>query len=161
MGRAKADGGAPRSQSLGVQQQTARFLRHLLTAVAPTYTGLLQCRRFYRPQHRRQQRPMASRSPHTIIVLGAGVIGLTAALLLARDREHNYRITVIARDLPSDVDSQAFASPWAGANWCPFTNPDVAPMIWEWERESLWVPSCWMDLEKRLTGGVVVRGCQS
>ena len=38
------------------------------------------------------------------------VIGLTTALILAR---RGLRVKIIARDLPSDVKSQDFASPWA------------------------------------------------
>ncbi|EST08209.1 FAD dependent oxidoreductase [Kalmanozyma brasiliensis GHG001] len=52
-----------------------------------------------------------------IVVLGAGVLGLTDAFEL---RERGYRVTILARDLPHDTFSQTFASPWAGANWCSF-----------------------------------------
>ncbi|KAG9188078.1 hypothetical protein G6011_02001 [Alternaria panax] len=50
-----------------------------------------------------------------ILVLGAGVIGLTASLVLA----HTYptaKITVIAKHFPGDRSIE-YASPWAGANW--------------------------------------------
>ena len=57
-----------------------------------------------------------SMTPH-IVVLGAGVLGLTSAYVL---RERGYSVTVLARDLPQDAFSQSFASPWAGANWCSF-----------------------------------------
>lgn len=83
---------------------------------------------------------MSSPPPRNIVVLGSGVIGLTSALLLARSRSPLYNITIIARDLATDSQSQAFASPWAGANWCPFTSPALNPRICEWERESLCVP---------------------
>ena len=46
-----------------------------------------------------------------VVVLGAGVIGLTAAHVLSEDAR--YKITVVARELPEDLDSQEFASPWA------------------------------------------------
>ncbi|KAL8293550.1 hypothetical protein RQP46_000251 [Phenoliferia psychrophenolica] len=65
-----------------------------------------------------------------VVVLGAGVLGLTSALVLARQ---GYKVHIIARDMPSDKDSQAFASPWAGANWCPF---GTVPRICEWEKET-------------------------
>jgi D-amino-acid oxidase len=73
------------------------------------------------------------------------VVGLTTALVLS---ERGYRVLVVARDLPEDSASQAFASPWAvcafyvsfglfanpvpwqGANWCPF-NTDPTSMRWE------------------------------
>lgn len=38
------------------------------------------------------------------------VLGLTSALEL---RKKGYTVTVLARDLPSDLTSQSFASPWA------------------------------------------------
>ena len=43
------------------------------------------------------------------IVLGAGVIGLTSALVLT---ERGYDVTIVARDMPTDLSSQGFASPW-------------------------------------------------
>ena len=51
--------------------------------------------------------------PH-VVVLGAGVIGLSTAHVLA-ERYPTYKFTVVARDLPeeSDLSSQAWASPWA------------------------------------------------
>ncbi|KAM0791042.1 hypothetical protein ACM66B_004338 [Microbotryomycetes sp. NB124-2] len=71
-----------------------------------------------------------------VVCIGAGVIGLTCSLVLARQ---GYKLDIVARDLPQDKDSQAFASPWAGANWCPFVNPQessTSKRICEWERES-------------------------
>lgn len=38
------------------------------------------------------------------------VAGLTAGLIL---KENGYKVKIIARDLPTDVESQDFASPWA------------------------------------------------
>ena len=46
-----------------------------------------------------------------VVVLGAGVIGLTVAHVLSQNAR--FKITVVARDMPDDLDSQAFASPWA------------------------------------------------
>ncbi|PKI83943.1 hypothetical protein MVES_002269 [Malassezia vespertilionis] len=54
-----------------------------------------------------------------VLVVGAGVLGLTCALEL---RKQGYRVTIVARDLPVDLSSQSFASPWAGANWLSFAN---------------------------------------
>ncbi|GJE89627.1 FAD-binding oxidoreductase [Phanerochaete sordida] len=58
-------------------------------------------------------------APH-IVILGAGVIGLSAAHVLS-ERYPSYKFTVVARDLPeeADMNSQAWASPWAGADWSP------------------------------------------
>ncbi|SCV69635.1 BQ2448_2655 [Microbotryum intermedium] len=75
-------------------------------------------------------------SDKQVVVIGAGVIGLTSALVLAQS---NHNVTLVARDLPSDVSSQAFASPWAGANWCPFVDPQESvknKRICDWETQS-------------------------
>ena len=63
---------------------------------------------------------MAASRLHTmqqtnVVIIGAGVIGLTTALLLAED-DKNYSITVVAKHMPGDSDIE-YASPWAGANW--------------------------------------------
>ncbi|EPQ30386.1 uncharacterized protein PFL1_01912 [Pseudozyma flocculosa PF-1] len=59
----------------------------------------------------------SSHAKTDITILGAGVTSLTAAYEL---RAAGYAVHIFARDLPSDSTSQAFASPWAGANWCTF-----------------------------------------
>lgn len=46
-----------------------------------------------------------------IVVVGAGVIGLTSALVLAR---RGHKVTVLAKDLPGDW-SEHYTSPYAGA----------------------------------------------
>ena len=51
-----------------------------------------------------------------LIVYSAGVSGLTTALLLAKNGNHN--ITIIAKHMPGDYDIE-YASPWAGANYLP------------------------------------------
>lgn len=53
---------------------------------------------------------MASESRYDVVVLGAGVIGLTTALEL---NEAGYKVAVVGRDLPEDTFSTGFASPWA------------------------------------------------
>ena len=56
-----------------------------------------------------------SSSPKNITILGAGVIGLTSALVL----KHTFpasTITVVAKHFPGDRSIE-YASPWAGANW--------------------------------------------
>ncbi|OCH89536.1 FAD dependent oxidoreductase [Obba rivulosa] len=59
-----------------------------------------------------------------VVILGAGVIGLTIAHVLSSDSPDAYNIKIIARDMPEDLASQAFASPWAGANWSPMRGFD-------------------------------------
>lgn len=52
--------------------------------------------------------------PVSVVVVGAGVIGLTIAHILTEGTgAQQYKVTVVARDMPEDLDSQAFASPWA------------------------------------------------
>ncbi|KAH8723211.1 hypothetical protein GQ44DRAFT_828411 [Phaeosphaeriaceae sp. PMI808] len=69
---------------------------------------------------------MASQQePRNITVLGAGVIGLTSALVLA----HSYPssiITVVAKHFPGDRTIE-YTSPWAGANWSSMAN-DNGPL---------------------------------
>ncbi|KAF2168630.1 hypothetical protein M409DRAFT_65518 [Zasmidium cellare ATCC 36951] len=56
-----------------------------------------------------------------LVVLGAGVSGLTTALLLARKNSgHGSHITIVAKHMPGDTDIE-YASPWAGADFNPFT----------------------------------------
>ncbi|KAJ9662413.1 D-amino acid oxidase [Coniosporium apollinis] len=55
-----------------------------------------------------------------IVVLGAGVVGLTTALWLSKHPE--YDVTVIAKHMPGDYDIE-YASPWAGANYLPVGKP--------------------------------------
>ncbi|BGP37327.1 D-amino acid oxidase [Rhodotorula kratochvilovae] len=73
-----------------------------------------------------------------IVVLGAGVVGLSCGLALA---QKGYRVHFVARDLPEDSTSQGFASPWAGANWTPFYSRDegVRQAAWEEATFARWV----------------------
>ena len=49
-----------------------------------------------------------------VVILGAGVTGLTAAHVLTEGEGSNtFDVTIVARDMPEDLSSQAFASPWA------------------------------------------------
>lgn len=57
-----------------------------------------------------------------IIVVGAGVVGLTTALQLKRSNP-SYEITVVANFLPGD-DHISYTSPYAGANWHSFASHD-------------------------------------
>ncbi len=53
-------------------------------------------------------------SQTNVVILGAGVIGLTVAHVLTEGSGSNlFKVTVVARDMPEDLSSQAFASPWA------------------------------------------------
>lgn len=58
--------------------------------------------------------------PMSVVVLGAGVLGLTTALQLQRQ---NYDVTVVAAFLPGDL-STTYTSPYAGANWHSFASKE-------------------------------------
>lgn len=60
-------------------------------------------------------------SSSKVVVVGAGVVGLTAALQLKRAYP-DYDITVVAAHIPGDF-SLGYASPYAGANWHSFAGP--------------------------------------
>jgi glycine/D-amino acid oxidase-like deaminating enzyme len=47
-----------------------------------------------------------------VVIIGSGVIGLTIACVLAESGQ-NYKITVVAKDMTEDMNSQGWASPWA------------------------------------------------
>lgn len=70
-------------------------------------------------------------SPTNVVILGAGVIGLTVAHVLTEGEGSNlFNVTIVARDMPEDLTSQAFASPWAGADWSPM-QPGERLIRWE------------------------------
>ncbi|KAL5518788.1 hypothetical protein ACEPAH_471 [Sanghuangporus vaninii] len=79
----------------------------------------------------------------SIIVLGAGVIGLTIAHVLSDDP--GKKVTIVARELPGDhLFSQGWSSPWAGANWSPLCVFNERKLKWEKATfEKLWsmIPS--------------------
>jgi D-amino-acid oxidase len=53
---------------------------------------------------------------NTIVVVGAGVSGLTSAYLLSKSKGN--KVTVVGKHMPGDYDIE-YASPFAGANVCP------------------------------------------
>ncbi|PYH84681.1 FAD dependent oxidoreductase [Aspergillus uvarum CBS 121591] len=57
----------------------------------------------------------------SIIIVGAGVIGLSCAIRLAQS---GHRVTIISRELPGDFHID-YASPWAGAHFRPL--PSIKP----------------------------------
>ncbi|KAF9377822.1 hypothetical protein CPB97_009923, partial [Podila verticillata] len=54
-------------------------------------------------------------------VIGAGVVGLTTALLM---QSNGYDVTVIAADFPRDPKSPDYASTKAGAHWRSMCDED-------------------------------------
>ncbi|KAH6608403.1 hypothetical protein Trco_001749 [Trichoderma cornu-damae] len=81
---------------------------------------------------------------NVIVVVGAGVSGLTSALLLSRSKANT--VTVVAKHMPGDYDIE-YASPWAGANVMPMAT----------EENSRWERRTWPEL-KRLTEEVPEAG---
>ncbi|KAL2267305.1 hypothetical protein VTJ83DRAFT_4582 [Remersonia thermophila] len=69
-----------------------------------------------------------------IVVVGAGVSGLTCALLLAKQ---GHAVTVVAKHMPGDYDIE-YTSPWAGANMLPMAS----------EKDSRWERRTWPVLQR-------------
>lgn len=57
-----------------------------------------------------------------VVVVGAGVIGLTSALVLA---ENGFAVTIVAEHFPDGIPNSAYTSVWAGAHFRPF--PSINP----------------------------------
>lgn len=68
---------------------------------------------------------MSTQEPQHIAILGAGIIGLTSALVLAHAHP-SASITITAKYFPGDR-SIDYTSPWAGANWSSMAN-DNGPL---------------------------------
>ncbi len=68
---------------------------------------------------------MSSQDPPNILILGAGIIGLTTSLVL-RHAYPTASITLLAQHFPGDR-SIDYTSPWAGANWCSMAH-DNGPL---------------------------------
>ncbi|KAL4070699.1 FAD dependent oxidoreductase [Scleroderma citrinum] len=73
-------------------------------------------------------------SPKQLVVLGAGIIGLSVAYLATTRLDAAFKVTIVARDMPEDMDSQAWASPFAGANWSPMPMGGIDPRVRKWEQ---------------------------
>ncbi|WVQ96390.1 hypothetical protein IAU59_003495 [Kwoniella sp. CBS 9459] len=58
-----------------------------------------------------------NKGKYDAVVLGCGVLGLSIAHELT---DKGLKVAVVGKDLPEDVESTGFASPWAGANWHSF-----------------------------------------
>ncbi|PWY84861.1 D-amino acid oxidase [Aspergillus heteromorphus CBS 117.55] len=79
---------------------------------------------------------------NNIVILGAGVSGLTTAYLLSKDAANS--ITVIAKHMPGDYDIE-YTSPWAGANFLPYVSQGVGKSGSEHER---WERDTWPTLQE-------------
>ncbi|KAI1386552.1 FAD dependent oxidoreductase [Hypoxylon trugodes] len=73
-----------------------------------------------------------------IVVIGAGVSGITSAYLLSQQKDNV--ITVVARHMPGDYDIE-YASPWAGANVLPMAT----------KKNSWWERRTWPEMKRLAT----------
>ncbi|KAH7121532.1 hypothetical protein EDB81DRAFT_847632 [Dactylonectria macrodidyma] len=65
----------------------------------------------------------------SIIIVGAGIIGLDVALVLS-ERGYGQSITVIAEHLPGDT-ALSYTSPWAGCNFSAISGTDANAVKWD------------------------------
>ncbi|KND86640.1 D-amino-acid oxidase [Tolypocladium ophioglossoides CBS 100239] len=72
---------------------------------------------------------MAAPTNEAIVIVGAGIIGLDVALVLA-ERGLGHHITVIAEYLPGDT-SPEYTSPWAGSNFSGISGSDKNALRWD------------------------------
>ncbi|KAJ3545788.1 hypothetical protein NM208_g2336 [Fusarium decemcellulare] len=68
-------------------------------------------------------------SHDSIVIIGAGVIGLDVALVLA-ERGYGQSITIIAEHLPGDT-ALTYTSPWAGCNFSAISGTDANALRWD------------------------------
>ncbi|CAI7602421.1 unnamed protein product [Penicillium viridicatum] len=80
---------------------------------------------------------MTSIPERSVVVVGAGIIGLASSLILAKA---GYDVVIVARDLPGDLNT-AWASPFAGANIIPPVEMGNKEML----RESI---AHWQEISK-------------
>ncbi|KAF2477513.1 FAD dependent oxidoreductase [Lindgomyces ingoldianus] len=72
----------------------------------------------------------------SVVILGAGVIGLQTAVSLL---EAGYNVTIIAKHFPGD-ESIEYTSPWAGAIWRTHATPDQEEQCrWDLESYKSWI----------------------
>ncbi|KAH7015939.1 FAD dependent oxidoreductase [Ilyonectria destructans] len=73
---------------------------------------------------------MSSQSAQdSIVIVGAGIIGLGVALVLS-ERGYGRSITVVAEHLPGDT-ALSYTSPWAGCNFSAISGTDANALKWD------------------------------
>ncbi|KAL6922601.1 hypothetical protein FSST1_006627 [Fusarium sambucinum] len=65
----------------------------------------------------------------SIVIVGAGIIGLDVALVLSQ-RGYGKNITVVAEHLPGDT-APSYTSPWAGCNFSAISGTDANAIKWD------------------------------
>ncbi|KAF5001726.1 hypothetical protein FGRMN_839 [Fusarium graminum] len=93
----------------------------------------------------------------TIVVIGAGVIGLSAALQIQEQfslGKISPSIIIIAREFPSDT-SINYATPWAGAHYrpCPGNSPQLL-------QEAVWAKKTYDTFDNWSESGRLVAGVE-
>ncbi|KAL1971301.1 hypothetical protein VTN77DRAFT_253 [Rasamsonia byssochlamydoides] len=78
----------------------------------------------------------------TIVVIGAGVLGLSTALTIQQHLKRSQSILIVARDFPNTT-SINYASPWAGAHYRP--TPGKSPQV---IREAKWARRAYEVFQK-------------
>ncbi|KAF5127149.1 D-amino-acid oxidase [Metarhizium anisopliae] len=68
-------------------------------------------------------------SSDSIVIVGAGIIGLDVALVLGK-RGLGQCITIVAEHLPGDT-SPSYTSPWAGCNFSGISGSDANALRWD------------------------------
>ncbi|KAF5630514.1 d-amino acid oxidase [Fusarium sp. NRRL 52700] len=96
-----------------------------------------------------------SQQGETIVVVGAGVIGLSTALRIQEQttsQSNPPSIVIIARDVPSET-SINYATPWAGAHYrpCPGNTPQLLQEA-VWAKKTYDTLDSWSDKDKLVAG---------
>ncbi|KAK7747795.1 D-aspartate oxidase [Diatrype stigma] len=68
-------------------------------------------------------------SNDSIIIVGAGIIGLNVALVLS-ERGYGQSITIVAEYFPGDTNVD-YTSPWAGCNFSALSGTDANALRWD------------------------------
>ncbi|KAF5662487.1 d-amino acid oxidase [Fusarium heterosporum] len=98
---------------------------------------------------------MMASQDETIVIIGAGVIGLSTALEIQEQfslEKTSPSIVIIAREFPSDT-SINYATPWAGAHYrpCPGNSPQLLQEA-VWAKKTYDTFDCWSEKDRLVAG---------
>ncbi|KAJ3992206.1 D-amino-acid oxidase [Lentinula boryana] len=83
-----------------------------------------------------------------VVVLGAGVIGLTTAIsILESSSKSNYVVTILASHLPNDPKSIVYTSHWAGAHHLAI-DQETFRTLWDLSAQGSDAEKCLMRIEQ-------------